>query len=340
MGRQKLLDRGIRRIRGGGGRFQYVHADGRRVSDAVTLTRIQSLGIPPAWTDVAIATRAGERLQAVGRDGSGKWQYRYHDKIVAVRAAAKYQKMVAFGERLGAARWTISRHLRLKGLPREKVCAAMVRLLNSACFRIGGDDSAKKNRTYGISTLRPRHVHFSGDTVTFEYRGKWGKKHSRSITDKRLRKVVQACHRLKGKRLFQYLDEEGKPVPVTSRDLNRYIKDVFGPDYSAKDFRTWAGTVIAAWQLARLGPATGVRQIKRNILAAVDEVATSLGNTRAIARSSYIAPRIFHHYEEGKTIVATSSHLLEHFAARQRSLTRDEQGTLRLLRRKPKIERH
>ncbi len=219
---------------------------------------------------------------------------------------------------------TTSNHLRRKYLDREKVLAAMTRLMNAAYFRLGEERYARKNRTYGIATLRRKHLRIEGDTMIFEYTGKWGQQQRKVVTDRRLRRVVEECRDLPGYEVFKYLDDSGDVRDVKSRDLNAYVKEVVGPRFTAKDFRTWAGTLIAASTLAGLGASEDSKAAQKNVLAAVDEVASRLGNTRDIARSSYISPRVIDHYMEGSVVAYYGERLDEVIAAEQGGLTEGE----------------
>ncbi len=261
---------------------------GERVTDLTTLARIKALVIPPAWTDVWICPYANGHLQATGRDAKGRKQYRYHTRWREVRDESKYHRMLAFGHALPQIRERAAQDLAQRGMPRTKVLAAVVLLLESTLIRVGNDEYAKANKSYGLTTMRNRHVDISGNTVRFHFRGKSGKQHDIELSDRRLARIVQKCRELPGQELFQYLDEDGARHGVDSSDVNEYLKDIAGEDYTAKDFRTWAGTVLAAGELARNWPYESDADAKRHITATVQVVSQRLGNTPAVCRKCYI----------------------------------------------------
>ena len=289
---------GIRRRRAGRG-FIYLDADGRRVRDAETLARIKRLAIPPAWRDVWICPHAHGHLQASGRDARGRKQYRYHARWRAVRDETKYARMLAFAAALPAVRRRVDEDLKRPGLPREKVLAAVVRLLETTLIRVGNEEYARANRSFGLTTMRARHVDIDGATLTFEFRGKGGRQHRVDINDRRLARIVGRCQELPGQELFQYLDADGERRTVDSGDVNAYLREVIGEDFTAKDFRTWAGTVLAALALAEVERFDSQAQARRHVVRAVEQVAQSLGNTPAICRKSYIHPAVIETYLEG-----------------------------------------
>jgi DNA topoisomerase-1 len=243
-----------------------------------------------------------------------------------------------FADVLPEMRRVTSTHLRQKKLSREKVLATMTRLMNAAYFRVGDERYAKNNKTFGIATLRRKHLEIEGDTMIFEYTGKWGQAQRKAVTDRKLRQVVEECASLSGYETFKYYDEDGELRDVKSRDLNAYIKEVMGDEFTAKDFRTWAGTLLAALQLSQVGPAGEMKQAEKNVLAAVDAVAERLGNTRDIARSSYISPRVIDHYLEGSVVAYHGEQLEEVIAAEQGDLTEEERALLELLNKKLRRE--
>ena len=292
-------DPGIRRV-GRAGRFDYRDADRRQVRDAATLERIRRLAIPPAWTDVWICPDPRGHIQAVGRDARGRKQYRYHDEWRAVRDAHKYHRMAAFGRALPKLRARVEADLGRPGLPREKVLAAAVRLLEITLIRVGSDEYAKANKTFGLTTLRKRHVTLNGAGAVFEFRGKSGKQRRTGFHDRRLARVLRLCDDLPGQRLFQYVDEAGARRHVESQDVNDYIREAMGDDFSAKDFRTWAATLLAARALCMASAAPDHRPTKQSIVTCVKAVAGLLGNTPAVCRASYIHPLIFEAYEAGR----------------------------------------
>jgi DNA topoisomerase-1 len=292
-------DPGIRRKPARGHGFNYVDADGKAVTDEKTLDRIRALAIPPAWTDVWISPKANGHIQATGRDVKGRKQYRYHQLWQAERGAGKYDRLIAFGRALPRLRKRVDEDLARRGLPREKVLAAVVRVMEATLIRVGNEEYAKQNKSFGLTTLRDRHARIGASKAVFEFKGKSGKLHTTGFNDRRLARVVKACQDLPGQRLFQYLDEEGQRRAVESADVNAYIRETMGDDFSAKDFRTWAGTVAAARALI-LPECADLTAAKRNVNTCVKAVAGLLGNTAAVARSAYIHPVILDAYAEGK----------------------------------------
>jgi DNA topoisomerase-1 len=286
---------GIRRRKRGKG-FSYVGPDGRAIRDPATLTRIRKLAIPPAYTDVWICPSPNGHIQATGRDARGRKQYRYHPKWREARDETKFGRMLAFSEALPKIRTRVTRDLEISGLPREKVVAAVVQLLECTGIRVGNDEYARTNRSFGLTTLQDDHVKVSGSTLRFQFRGKGGKQHSVSLNDKRLARVVRRCQALPGEDLFQYVDEEGVQQTIGSSDVNDYLRETTGEDFTAKDFRTWAGTTLALEALEQLGPAATEKDAKATILQAVDQVSEQLNNTRAICRKYYVHPLVFDHY--------------------------------------------
>ncbi len=286
---------GIRRRRRGKG-FTYVGPDGRPLDDPTTLTRIRRLAIPPAYTDVWISPSSNGHIQATGRDARGRKQYRYHPKWREVRDETKFGRMLAFSEALPLIRRRIGRDLGMPGLPREKVVAAVVHLLECTGIRVGNDEYARANRSFGLTTLQDDHVKVSGSTMRFRFRGKGGKHHSVSLNDRRLARVVRRCQALPGEDLFQYVDEDGVQQTIGSSDVNDYLRETTGEDFTAKDFRTWAGTTLALEALQDLGPAATEKDAKATILQAIDRVSEQLNNTRAICRKYYVHPLVFDHY--------------------------------------------
>jgi DNA topoisomerase-1 len=292
-------DRGIRRVYrdGRAGYFDHEH---RRVRDPATLARIAALAVPPAWTDVWICADPHGHIQAVGRDARGRKQYRYHDTWRTVRDEDKYGRMLTFGRALPRLRERIEADLARPGLPREKVLGAAVRLLEITLIRIGNDEYARANKTFGLTTLRKRHVTLSGAGAVFEFRGKSGKQRRTGFRDRRLARVLRRCQDLPGQRLFQWVDETGERRHVESADVNDYLREALGDDFSAKDFRTWAATLAAARGLCRLGAEPEHRPSKRAVAACVKAVAGLLGNTAPVCRASYIHPSVFEAYEGGR----------------------------------------
>lgn len=280
--------------------FQYVLPTGAPVRDARILARIRALVIPPAWTDVWICTRPNGHIQATGRDARGRKQYRYHQDWTFTRDEAKFDRLIEFAKALPKVRRTIARHMREKGLGRRKVLATVTYLLDTTLIRIGNREYARDNGSYGLTTLQDRHVSFSGNELRFRFLGKTGKEWKLKLNDRRLKRIVRSCQELPGQHLFQYEDDEGVVRPVTSADVNDYIRSIAGPEVSAKDFRTWAGTVLAAMALREVEAAESETAAKRNVRAAIGVVAGRLGNTPAICRKCYVHPEVVAAYMDGK----------------------------------------
>jgi len=334
-----LFGTGIRRLgnKENGFFYRYPGTD-EVVREERVLARIEDLKVPPAWEDARIARNPSAKVQAIGYDSAGRLQYRYHEKYRERKEREKFERVLDFADRLPEMRRITSNHLRHKQLDREKVLACMTRMMNAAYFRVGDERYAKNNNTYGIATLRRKHLKIEGDTVVFEYSGKWGQEQRKAVTDPRLRRVVEECRDLPGYEVFKYLEDSGGVRDVKSADLNAYVKEVVGPQFTAKDFRTWAGTLIAASRLAGLGVSVDAKAAQKNVLAAVDEVASRLGNTRDIARASYISPRVIDHYMEGSVVAYYGERLEEIVAAEQGGLTEAEKALLDLLNRKLRRE--
>ena len=317
---------GIRRIKSGAG-FRYRSDDARAVRELDVLRRIKRLAIPPAWTDVWICRDERGHIQAVGRDAKGRRQYRYHQRWREVRDEAKYGRMRAFGKALSAIRRQVRRHLALPGLPRDKVLATIVRLLETTYVRVGNTEYMRKNGSFGLTTLRCRQVKVKGQSLMLEFRGKGGKLHVVGVTDRRLARVVRRCQDLPGHELFQYVDESGQRRPVTSTDVNEYLREITRQEFTAKDFRTWAGTVLAARALRGVELAS-VTQGRRSVVAAVASVAKELGNTPAICRRCYVHPAVIDAYLDGRL---TRPAALP--AAPQSGVAAEEAAVMRLLAR-------
>ncbi len=288
---------GIRRVRRGRS-FGYVDPDGRAIRDRETLARIKALAIPPAWTDVWICPRADGHIQATGRDDRGRKQYRYHARWRSVRDEAKYGRTLAFGRALSRIRRATERDLKLPGLPRRKVLAAVVRLLETTLIRIGNDEYARQNHSFGLTTMRDRHAEVRGSTVEFRFRGKSGIRHAISIEDRGLAQVIRRCQELPGQELLQYVDEEGQVHDIGSEDVNEYLRAITGEPFTAKDFRTWAGTLLAARALREAPPATKKAEARRQVVAAIESVSRQLGNTPAVCRKCYVHPGVITAYLE------------------------------------------
>jgi DNA topoisomerase I len=291
-------DPGIRRRKSGKG-FTYIDPQGKTVKDPKVIERIKKLAIPPAWTDVWICLRANGHLQATGRDARGRKQHRYHPDWRSVRDETKFGRMILFGEALPKIRERVETDLSLRGLPREKVLATVVKLLETTLIRVGNPEYVKQNNSFGLTTLRNRHVDVSGSMLRFEFRGKSGKEHSVELHDRRLARIVQQVRDLPGQRLFQYLDENGERQSVSSEDVNDYLRETTGEDFTAKDFRTWGGTVLALSALLELGPCETEKEASRAVVEAVKQVSASLGNRPAICRKFYVHPLVIESYLEG-----------------------------------------
>ena len=319
---------GIRRRKAGSG-FSYVGPNGAPVRDPDHLARIRSLAIPPAYTDVWICPIANGHIQATGRDARGRKQYRYHAKWREVRDETKFTKMLGFSEVLPKIRARVERDLSLPHLTREKVLATVVRLLECTGIRVGNDEYVKANHSYGLTTLRDQHVEISGSTLRFEFRGKSGKTYRVAISDRRLARIVQRCQSLPGQELFQYIDDDGQRQAIGSEDVNQYLREIAGQEFSTKDFRTWVGTMYAIAALSEIGPWTSQRQAKSNILRAIDRVSEQLNNTRAVCRKYYVHPAIFETYLSGTMLDLLQNGTKEKVVA---GLRAEEAALVRLLR--------
>jgi DNA topoisomerase-1 len=286
------------------GKPHYLDAEGKPISDEEALARIRSLAIPPAWTDVWICPSPRGHIQATGRDARGRKQYRYHPKWRQVRDETKYARMLAFGRALPGIRDRVEADMSLPGLPRKKVLATVVRLLETTLIRVGNDEYAKTNNSVGLTTMRDKHVRVNGSEVRFEFRGKSGKQHSVGLKDRRLAKLVKRCRDIPGYELFQYIDDDGQRRAVDSGDVNEYLREISGEDFTAKDFRTWAGTVLASIALQEFEAFDSETQAKRNVVRAIESVAERLGNTPAICRKCYVHPAVLDSYLEGTMLDA------------------------------------
>jgi DNA topoisomerase-1 len=297
---------GIRRVRRRHG-FEYRHSSGDPVRSRAILNRISALAIPPAWETVWICPDAGGHLQATGRDARGRKQFRYHDLWTEQRDESKFSRLIGFCQALPKIRRRVARDLRAPGLSEEKVVAAIVRLLETTLIRVGNEEYAKENRSFGLTTLRDRHAEVRGTSIRLTFRGKSGRDVETEVTDRRAARVVRQCQELPGQLLFVYLDQNGKRRPVSSEDVNGYLRDACGADYTAKDFRTWAGTVLAAVALRKADIFESEAEAKHNVVAAIDRVARRLGNTRAVCRHSYVHPVVIESYLDGSIEKAMSS---------------------------------
>jgi len=293
---------GISRVRSGRG-FQYRDAEGRVIREAAVKDRIRRLAIPPAWTEVWISPWENGHLQATGRDARGRKQYRYHPEWASRRGADKFERILEFAKALPRLRRQVDRDLRRQGLPREKVLAAVVRLLELTLIRVGNDEYARLNRSFGLTTLRDRHAAISGSEIRFRFRAKSGAMHESGLRDRRLARIVRQCQELPGQELFQYVDDDGNTRDVASDDVNEYIRAATGAGFSAKDVRTWAGTVLAFRALRALDPVEQEPAARRNLVEAIRAAADALGNTPAVARGSYVHPAVPEAYLEGALVL-------------------------------------
>jgi DNA topoisomerase-1 len=320
---------GIRRKDG-----KFFDAAGAPVTDEATLARIKALVIPPAWTDVWICAQANGHLQATGRDARGRKQYRYHAKWRTVRDDVKYERMLNFGKALPAIRAEVDRALKLPGLPREKVLATIVYLLEATMMRIGNEEYARTNKSFGLTTLHNRHVKVDGSDIAFHFRGKSGVFHDIELHDRRLAKIIARTRELPGQELFQYIDKDGARHSVDSSDVNDYLRTITGEEYTAKDFRTWSGTVLAALALQEFEKFDSETQAKKNIVRAIESVAAKLGNTPSICRKCYVHPAVLEAYLEGSVLAALRTTSEKALVADLHALTPDEDAVLAMLQQR------
>ncbi|MFL6514737.1 MAG: DNA topoisomerase IB [Chthoniobacterales bacterium] len=285
-----------------GDEFEYLDLDGKPIHDEQRVLRIKRLAIPPAWTDVWICPSANGHLQATGRDARRRKQYRYHERWREIRDENKYEKMLLFGHALPQVRKRVDEDLGLPGLPRNKVLATVVQLLERTFIRVGNEEYARDNKSFGLTTMRDQHVEVKGSKLRFRFRGKSGIHHDVDVTDRRIAKIVDKLQDLPGQELFQYVDDEGEVRDITSQDVNDYLREITNEDFTAKDFRTWAGTVMAAIALQAVGAFETKKQAKANIKNAIGAVSKMLGNTPAICRKCYIHPAILETYLSGNAI--------------------------------------
>ena len=314
--------------------FSYRGADGAVIRDASTLERVRKLAIPPAWTEVWICPDALGHLQATGRDAKGRKQYRYHERWRAGRDDAKFERLIDFARVLPRIRERCAADLARPGMPREKVLAAVVRLLETTLIRVGNDEYARLNRSFGLTTLKTRHAKVSGTAVRFRFRGKSGRQHEVGIRDRRLAAVVRRCQELPGQELFQYIGDDGVTRDVGSDDVNAYLREISGADVTAKDFRTWAGTVLAYRALRALAPGTNDRAVRKNVVEAVRFTSDQLGNTPAVARRSYVHPAILEAYMDGSIGGALLEAAEDQLAPPSAPDPREERQVVALLRKR------
>jgi DNA topoisomerase I len=328
---------GLRRIRAGKG-FRYVGPGSKPVRDASTLSRIRSLAIPPAWTDVWICPAANGHLQATGRDDRGRKQHRYHPEWRRARDATKYHRMVAFARALPRLRRRVEKDLARPGLPRRKVLAAVVRLLETTLIRVGNEEYARDNHSFGLTTLKDRHAEIEGAHVCFHFRGKSGIEHEIDLTDRRLARIVHRCQDLPGQDLFQWMDEDDLVHDVNSADVNDYLHENAGDEFTAKDFRTWAGTVLAARALQEFQMFDSQAQAKRNVVQAIESVARRLGNTRAVCRKCYVHPAVVEAYLDGSLLRTLRRRVESEIKGSLRELRPEEAAVLAFLQERLRRE--
>ncbi|MBV8781394.1 MAG: DNA topoisomerase IB [Phycisphaerae bacterium] len=314
-----------------GSSFFYVNRRGKRITDADTLARIRSIVIPPAWKEVWISPHSNGHLQATGTDARGRRQYRYHAKYRAIRDEAKYDHMIGFAHALPRIHRRTNRDLKLPGLPRNKVLAAIVRVMEKTLIRVGNEEYARTNRSYGLTTIHNKHVKVRGRRMHFDFKGKSGVEHEIDLEDPRLAKIVHDCQELPGEELFGYRDENGKVVDVDSADVNEYLAEIAGDHFTAKDFRTWAGTVLAATALQELKEFDSELQAKRNVVKAVESVAKRLGNTKAVCRKCYIHPAIIETYLDGSLATQLAAKAGKELSKSRTKLSSTEAAILGLL---------
>lgn len=321
---------GIRRRRAGKG-FLYLDQQGRRISDRITIDRIRQIVIPPAWTDVWICPNSQGHIQATGSDAKGRKQYRYHPKYRAVRDETKFERMLKFSKVFPKIRKRVERDLRRPGVDRRKMFAVVVYLLESTLIRVGNEEYARDNESYGLTTLQDHHAEVEGGRITFEFPGKSGVEHAISFSDRRLARIIQRCQDLPGEQLFQYEDDDGVLQSIDSGDINAYLAEITGGDFTAKDVRTWAGTVLAAAALRDFGVAKSKREAEHNIRRALDQVAKHLGNTRAVCLHYYVHPLVLKKYRAGQVIKAPHSEKRHARKNPRDVLRRDEMAVLELI---------
>jgi DNA topoisomerase I len=324
---------GIQRRRAGSG-FSYIGLDGKPIRDKKKLERIKAIAIPPAWTDVWISASPNGHILATGRDAKGRKQYRYHDRWREVRDENKYERLIAFAEALPVIRERTAQDLKLSGLPREKVLSAVVQMLDRTLIRVGNAEYAKENGSYGLTTMRKKHVDVDGNTIHFEFRGKSGQEHDVELRDRKLASIVKRCLELPGYELFKYLDEDGQQYDVESGHVNDYLREITGQEFSAKDFRTWAGTVLAARALQEFEAFDSDAVAKKNVVQAIERVAKRLGNTPAICRKCYVHPAIMDSYLDGSLAESLRRLAVEELASSISDLESEEAAVLVLLREK------
>jgi DNA topoisomerase-1 len=320
--------------KGAGKGFTYTAPDGKKIRDKETLARIKALAIPPAWTDVWICPNERGHIQATGRDDKGRKQYRYHARWHEVRDETKFTRLIAFGKALPGIRARVEKDIALPGLPREKVLATVVRLLEKTLIRVGNEEYARENKSFGLTTLRDRHVVVDGSELRFHFKGKSGRTHSVSLKDRRLAGIVKRLQDLPGQDLVEYVDDEGERQSVTSADVNDYLREISGEDFTAKDFRTWAGTLLASLALKEMESVDSEAASKRNVMKAIESVAERLGNTPAVCRKCYVHPAVIDSYLDGSLPATVKVRAREELGRDLSKLPPEEAAVLVLLEKR------
>ncbi len=318
--------------------FRYITVDGSPLRDVPTLARIKSLAIPPAWKDVWICPSPNGHLQATGRDAKGRKQNRYHPKWREVRDETKYERMLLFGKTLPVIRERVAEDLATAGLPRPKVLATIVRLMETTFMRVGNEEYARENKSYGLTTMRGKHVEVKGSTIRFSFPGKSGVKHDIKVSDRRIASIIRKCQDIPGYELFQYLDSDGQHHTIDSSDVNEYLREISGQDFTAKDFRTWAGTILACMMLQEFERFETDKEAKKNVVRAIESVAARLGNTPSVCRKCYVHPAIFECYMSGDMLHAAKQRVDDELAheaeAARNELRREEAAVMQLLQKR------
>lgn len=317
-----------------GDEFEYFDTKGEPITDETRILRIRRLAIPPAWTDVWICPSANGHLQATGRDARRRKQYRYHDKFREARDTTKYEKMLIFGAALPKIRERVQADLALPGLQKNKVLATIISIMERTFIRVGNDEYAKQNNSYGLTTMRNKHAKVKGTKVLFDFRGKSGVQHQVELGDRRLARIIKKTQDLPGQELFAYVDEDGNVRDVTSQDVNAYLREITGEDFTAKDFRTWAGTVLAAVALNALDPCETKKEMKKNVTSAIKAVAHILGNTPAVCRKCYVHPVVLETYLSGGMIEGLRRKTAEALEANTQDLQTVEVAVMKFLQQR------
>jgi DNA topoisomerase-1 len=311
--------------------FRYFDTEGSPLKDAAVLARIRSLVIPPAWKDVWICPSSNGHLQATGRDARRRKQSRYHPRWREVRDETKYERMLSFGAMLPGVRQRVEHDISQSGLAQTKVLATIVRLMETTCIRVGNTEYARKNHSYGLTTMRNRHVHIDGADITFRFEGKSGVEHTVDVHDRRLAKIIQRCQDIPGYELFQYVDDAGERHTIDSSDVNTYLREISGQDFTAKDFRTWAGSVAACALLRELEPFASPTQAKKNLVGVIKDVASQLGNTPSVCRKCYVHPAVLDIYLDGGMEAAFRRKVRSGISKPSKSLQKEERALMHLL---------